>query len=137
MPYFVGVALALGLVVFARAARFDRDRAFYPTVLIVVAAYYPLFGAMSDSPVAVLVESLVTVAFAVVAVTGFRTSLWVVVAGLAGHGVFDALHGHLVPNPGVPRWWPAFCLVFDVAAAAGLAWFLRRGAPAARMASSS
>ena len=29
-------------------------------------------------------------------------------------------------NPGVPAWWPAFCLGYDVAAAAILAWLSRR-----------
>jgi hypothetical protein len=24
----------------------------------------------------------------------------------------------LINNPGVPQWWPAFCLAYDVAAAA-------------------
>lgn len=33
-------------------------------------------------------------------------------------------HGHLVANPGVPRWWPGFCLAFDVVVAAILAWLL-------------
>jgi hypothetical protein len=46
--------------------------------------------------------------------------------------VFDALHGFVVTNPGVPEWWPAFCLSFDVAAAGILAWLLTRSKLAAR-----
>lgn len=40
MPYVVGVVLSLIVALFARRVGFDRDRAFYPTVLIVVALYY-------------------------------------------------------------------------------------------------
>jgi hypothetical protein len=46
---------------------------------------------------------------------------------LAGHGFFDAVHGYVIENGGVPAWWPAWCLAYDVGAAAGLAWLLRRG----------
>lgn len=37
MPYVVGIVLSLGVALFARRVGFDRDRAFYPTVLIVIA----------------------------------------------------------------------------------------------------
>ena len=100
----------------------DRDRAFYPTVLIVIASYYVLFAAMSGSLSAVLLESIVMTGFSVAAVAGFRSSARIVIAGLAAHGVFDALHGHILENSGVPHWWPAFCLAFDLGAAGGLAW---------------
>jgi len=40
--------------------------------------------------------------------------------------VFDVLHGLVVANPGVPPWWPGFCLTYDVGAAAFLAWLLLR-----------
>ena len=33
----------------------------------------------------------------------------------------------MIENAGVPAWWPAWCLAYDVGAAAGLAWLLRRG----------
>jgi hypothetical protein len=44
------------------------------------------------------------------------------VAGLSAHGIFDFLHGHLVSNPGVPLWWPQFCLAYDLATAGFFAW---------------
>ena len=127
MAYLIGLVLSLGVAVFARYEGFDRDRAFYATVLIVVASYYVLFAAMSGSISTVLVEVVVMAVFAVAAVAGFKWSVWIVVAGLAGHGIQDAFHGHLVANSGVPAWWPAFCLAYDVGAAAWLAWLVRRG----------
>jgi hypothetical protein len=127
MPYVMGIVLSAGVAVFARYAGFDRDRAFYPTVVIVVASYYVLFAAMSGSVQAVVIESVVMTLFVAAAVAGFKWSAWIVVAALAGHGVFDAVHGDLIENAGVPAWWPAWCLAYDVGAAAGLAWLLRHG----------
>jgi hypothetical protein len=56
---------------------FDRDRALYPTVLIVIASYYVLFAAMSESVHTVLLESIVMAGFSIAAVVGFKS-----VAGL-------------------------------------------------------
>lgn len=129
LPYVVGVALAFGVAVFARCVGFDRDRAFYPTVLIVIASYYVLFAAMVGSVEIVLRESLVMTPFVIAAVAGFKGRPWIIVAGLAAHGVQDAVHGHIIANAGVPAWWPAWCLAYDVGAAGALAWLLtRRGA---------
>jgi len=61
------------------------------------------------------------------AVAGSKSSAWIIVVALAGHGVFDAVHGQLIENAGVPAWWPAWCLAYDVGAAAGLAWLLQHG----------
>jgi hypothetical protein len=113
--------------VFARSVGLDRDRAFYPTVVIVVALYYVLFAVMSGSVPTIVLEFVVMSLFAIAAVVGFKSSAWIVVAALAGHGVFDAVHGYVIENAGVPAWWPGWCLAYDVGAAAGLAWLLRRG----------
>jgi hypothetical protein len=118
------LALAVGLL--GRVAGFDRDRAFYPTVLIVIALYYALFAVMGGSVQALLVESLVIAVFVGAAIAGFGRSLWLVFAGFAAHGMFDFVHGRLIANPGVPLWWPNFCLAFDLVAAAYLALLLRK-----------
>jgi hypothetical protein len=125
MDYVIGIVLALVVSGCAALVGFDRDRVFYPTQLLVIASYYVLFAVMSGSGHAVLVESLVMTAFAALAVVGFKSTLWIVAAALAGHGVFDAVHGYLVTNPGVPVWWPAFCLAYDVTAAGAMVWLLK------------
>src|SRR4051812_1957730 len=127
LPYVVGIVLSIGVALFARWVGFDRDRAFYPTVLIVIASYYVLFAAMIGSIETVLLEGIVMTPFVIAAVAGFKGSLWIVVGALAAHGVQDAVHGHIVANAGVPAWWPAWCLAYDVGAAAALAWLLTRG----------
>ncbi len=107
------------------ALGFDRDRSFYPTVTIVIAFIYALFAVMGGSTSALLLESVVGVGFLVVAVLGFKTSLWLVALALAAHGVFDAVHGRIITNPGVPAFWPGFCAAYDVTAGAYLAWLLK------------
>lgn len=126
MAYLIGVVLAVAVGGIASLLRLDRDRAFYPTVLIVIASYYALFAVMGGTGRALAIEVIVLTGFLAVSGIGFRGSLWVVVAGLAAHGVFDALHDHLITNPGVPLWWPRFCLTYDVVAAAFLASLLLR-----------
>src|SRR6185295_2310707 len=86
MPSVVGIVLSLGVALFARQVGFDRDRAFYPTVLMVIASYYVLFAAMSGSVQAVVIESIVMTGFLIAAVIGFKSSPWIVVGALAGHG---------------------------------------------------
>jgi hypothetical protein len=96
-------------------------------VLTVVATYYILFAAMGTSANAVPVESVAASVFLIVAAAGFRKNLWLVVAGLVGHGVFDFVHHGLIDNSGVPMWWPGFCLAYDVVAGGILAVLLKKG----------
>jgi len=126
MEYLIGVGLALGVCVFAMSVGYDRDRVFYPTVATVVATYYILFAAMGSSTLALVWESLIAGAFCALAVAGFKRNLWLTVVGLAGHGVFDFFHHLLIQNPGVPAWWPGFCLAFDIPAGGFLAILLFR-----------
>ena len=121
MPYVIGVVLAVSVAVMARRVGLDRDRAFYTTVLMVVASYYVLFAAISQSMHTVLIESVVMIAFVIAAIAGFKSNMWIVAAGLAAHGIFDGFHGYLVENAGMPAWWPAFCGAYDVTAP--VAWF--------------
>ena len=124
MPYVIGIVLALAVGAFATAVRLDRDRAFYPVLLIVFGSYYVLFAILGGSGRAIVIESLVTGGFALVATVGFRRNLWLVAAGLVAHGAMDLVHGRMVANPGVPAWWPAWCMSYDVVAGAYLAWRL-------------
>jgi hypothetical protein len=121
MAMIVGSTLALIVGVLATLLRLDRERAFYATVAMVVATYYVLFAAMGASLETLMEESAVGIAFIVTTALGFRISMWIVVAALAGHGALDLVHGHVISNPGVPAWWPPFCMAYDFIAAAYLA----------------
>jgi len=133
MEYIIGTLLALAVSVFATVIGLDRDRGFYPTVTIVIASYYGLFAVMGGSSEALAAEAVVIAGFILVAALGFRFNLWLLVAALAGHGVFDFFHGHVVSNSGVPAWWPMFCLTYDISAAGYLAWLLVRSVVPAKL----
>ena len=127
MAYVIGLVLALAVSVYATAMRLDRDRAFYPTVTIVIGFLYALFAAMGASTGVLVLESVVGAVFLAAAVAGFKASLWIVAVALAAHGVFDVAHGRVISNPGVPAFWPAFCSAYDLTAAAYLACLLKLG----------
>jgi hypothetical protein len=81
---------------------------------------------MAASTTALMLECVAAVLFMTVAVIGFKTRLWLVAAALACHGVFDFFHHYIIANPGVPAWWPGFCLAFDIVAAGYLAVLLMK-----------
>jgi hypothetical protein len=127
MEYLIGLFLSLAVAALAVIVGFDRERTFYPTVLIVVASYYVLFAAMAGSSRTLVIEIVVAVSFLLLAVFGYKKSLWLIAAALIGHGVFDLVHRVVIENPGVPSWWPGFCMSFDVVLGALLAVRLWKG----------
>jgi hypothetical protein len=95
MEYFVGVVLAFFVSLGATVVGLDRDRAFYPVVTMVVASYYALFAVIG----------------------GGQALQWELIP-------ISLFHAGLIHNPGVPSWWPMFCMTYDLVAAAYLAWLL-------------
>jgi hypothetical protein len=127
MALLVGVLLAITVGVMTTIVGFARDRSFYPTVMIVIAAIYTLFAAMGATTQTLVFEALAGLIFIAVAVWGFKSSLWLVAAALAAHGIFDVGHDYVISNPGVPVWWPAFCSAYDLTAAGFLALLITSG----------
>jgi hypothetical protein len=121
MEYLIGIILSAAVAGSAAIIGFDRERSFYATVLIVIASYYVLFAVQGASARTLAFEAIISSLFSAIAVLGFRTNLWYVVAAIMGHGVFDFLHHLFIENPCVPLWWPGFCLAFDVIFGAFLA----------------
>ena len=122
MEYVVGIAAATTVGLFGTLVGFDKERGFYPVVLIVIASLYLLFAVMASSAEALVAEAIPALVFVTMAVLGFRNNApWLVVAGLALHGGFDFFHPAVITNAGVPVWWPGWCLSYDVVAAAYLA----------------
>lgn len=117
MEYIVGVTLALLFCAAAAVLGMDRERVFYPAVVMAVASYYLAF-AVGDGRGGVMgSEVAIAAVFIAGAVLGFKRSPWIAVVALGGHGVMDAFHHHMVHNTGVPQAWPGFCMSFDVTAA--------------------
>ncbi len=114
IPVVVGVFTAVAIAALARSTRFDQDRSFYPTVLVVIAAYYILFAVMGGSPQALVWELAAAVAFSTVAITGALRLPVLVGVGIVAHGLFDFVHHTMIEDAGVPDWWPGFCGSLDV-----------------------
>lgn len=124
MALLVGALLAAAIAILATSVGWDRDRSYYAVVTFVVASLYVLFAVIGADSSTLLTEILVGVVFITAAIVGYKKSLWIVMVALAGHGIFDIFHGMLIANPGVPEFWPDFCMAFDVSYGAYFAWQL-------------
>jgi hypothetical protein len=89
----------------------------YALSLALIAAVYIGFAVADGRPTVIAVEAGIAGLFVVVGAAGVTGPAWLLVAGLAGHGVKDLWQHrrHFVANT---RWWPPFCLVVDWVAAA-------------------
>ena len=89
----------------------------YALGLVLIAAVYIGFAVADGRAAVIAVEVSVAGAFVVVAAAAVTGSAWLLVAGLAGHGLKD-LWQHRTQFVANTRWWPPFCLVVDWVAAA-------------------
>ena len=114
IPVVIGLLLAVGIATLARFTRFDEDRSFYSTILIIIASYYVLFAVLGGSRHALGWELVIGVVFSAVAIIGALVLPALVGIGIIAHGLFDLVHDVLITNSGVPTWWPSFCGSIDV-----------------------
>ena len=114
LPIVVGVLLGIGIAALGKFTRFDQDRSFYFTILVVIASYYVLFAVMGGSGQALIWELVVAAVFSTVAIVGALFFPTLVGMGIVAHGLFDFVHDGIVENQGVPTWWPGFCGSIDV-----------------------
>ena len=128
----VAWGIALGVVQAASPLAFPWLDA--PTVyalgLAVIAAIYIGFAVADGRRHVLAVETAVATAFVVVAAAAVPGSGWLIVAGLAGHGVKDTWQ-HRTGFVHGTRWWPPFCAAVDVVAAALIALAITTGFPVA------
>jgi hypothetical protein len=104
IPVVVGVLLAAGIAALAKFTRFDEDRSFYPTVLVIIASYYLLSAVLGGSGHALVWELVIAVAFSTAAIIGAVFSPTLVGIGILTHGLSDLVHDVIIQNPGVPTW---------------------------------
>ena len=88
--------------------------------LAVIAPIYIGFAVADGRPVVIAVECSVAGLFVVLAMAGVTGSAWLLVIGLAGHGVKDAWQ-HRTHYVAGTRWWPPFCAAVDWVVAAIIA----------------
>jgi hypothetical protein len=92
----------------------------YALGLAVIAPVYVGLAVSDGRPAVFAVETGVAGTFIVIAAAAITGTPWLLVIGLAGHGLKDLWQHrtHFVANT---RWWPPFCLVVDWVAAAVIA----------------
>ena len=113
-PILVGVVLGIAVAALAKFTRFDEDRSFFSTVLVIIASYYVLFAVLDGSHHALVWELVIAIVFSTVAILGALFFPTLVGIGIVAHGVFDLVHDSIIENAGVPTWWPNFCASIDV-----------------------
>ena len=88
----------------------------YALGLVLIASVYIGFAVADGRWLVIAVETNVAAIFVLVAAAAITESPWLLVVGLAGHGLKDLWQhrSHFVANT---RWWPPFCLVVDAVAA--------------------
>jgi hypothetical protein len=100
----------------------------YALGLAVIAAIYIGFAVADGRRHVLAVETAVASAFVVVAAAAVTGTAWLIVAGLAGHGVKD-MWQHRTGFVAGTRWWPPFCAAVDFVAAALIAVAIVAGVP--------
>ena len=99
----------------------------YALGLTFIAAIYIGFSVSDGRAQAIAVECVVASVFVVVAAVGVTGSAWLLVAGLAGHGVKDWVQ-HRTGYVAHMRWWPPFCAAVDFVVSGFLAVVIVAGA---------
>ena len=105
-----------------------EPRTVYALGLPLIAAVYIGFSVADGRRKVIAAECSVVGLFVVVAAMSVSGSTWLIVLGLAGHGLKDLWQHrtHFVRNT---RWWPPFCATVDFVAAGILATAILIGVP--------
>ena len=92
----------------------------YAMGIAVIGAIYIGFAVADGRPNVIAVETTVAFTFVLIAAAAITGTAWLLVVGLAGHGLKD-MWQHRTQFVSTTRWWPPFCLVVDWTAAAIIA----------------
>ncbi len=84
----------------------------YAMGLTLIAAVYVGFAVADGRWRIIAVESTLAASFVVLAAVAVTGSAWLLVAGLAAHGLKD-LWQHRTQYVTGTRWWPPFCVAVD------------------------
>jgi hypothetical protein len=108
----IGLALSIVIIIFAKVTRFERDRSFFCTILIVIASYYVLFAVIAER--SIIRELIVASAFVSIAILGSYKSLTIIGFGIVAHGIYDIFYMLYIKEIIAPIWWPSFCAALDI-----------------------
>ena len=126
LPILIGIFSCVIMILVARQLGPKREMRIYAVGLVVAALIYVGFAIAGDATLSWLVlESGGLVLFTLIALYGLRVSAWALVQGWAAHAVWDVLLHQVMEVGFVPKWYPGFCLGFDLLLAAYIALRLR------------
>jgi hypothetical protein len=92
----------------------------YALGLVLIAGIYIGFSVADGRAKVIAVETVVASVFVVVGAASVTGPGWLIVVGLAGHGLKD-MWQHRTGFVSTTRWWPPFCAAVDFVAAALIA----------------
>ena len=98
----------------------------YALGLVVIASVYIGFAVADGRPIVLTVEIGIAALFVIIAAAAVTGPEWLLVVGLAGHGLKD-LWQHRSRFVANTRWWPPFCAAVDFVAAAIIAFEIAVG----------
>ena len=107
-PVICGVAVGVIQAASPLGFWWLAPRTVYALGLVLIAAVYIGFGVADGRRHVIAIESGVAGLFVVVAAVGVSGSAWLIVLGLAAHGLKD-LWQHRTQFVRNTRWWPPFC----------------------------
>jgi hypothetical protein len=96
------------------------DATVFAIEIALIASIYIGFAVADGRPKIIAVESTVAFTFVLIAAVAVTGTPWLLVLGLAGHGVKD-LWQHRTHFVSTTRWWPPFCMAVDFVVAAIIA----------------
>jgi len=126
LPFLIGIGLTIAVLGVNAAIGLHKERGVWPSLLIAIAAFYVVFAFEHSDHSGIALQSVIALGFMALALIGYKSSLWLIVAGLVLHGIFDAVSLAYTANP-APNWWGPFCIGVDGLLALMLCWCMLRG----------
>jgi hypothetical protein len=127
VPLVAGTAIGVAQAASPFAFWWLPPATVYAMGLVFIAAVYIGFSVADGRAKVIAAEVAVATLFVLVAAAAVTGPAWLLVVGLAGHGLKD-LWQHRTQFVTGTRWWPPFCAAVDWVAGAILAIALAAGA---------
>lgn len=125
LPIVIGIGLAVPFLAIAWWTGLRKERAFYATLIVAIAFFYPVFAIGTDV-MTLVVNTGVAALFIVAAFYGYVRRPWVLPIALAAHAGFDVRVARL--GTPAPSWWAGLCIGVDLTLAVGAFLTLRSDA---------
>jgi hypothetical protein len=111
----IGALSCVALILGARRLGQKREMRIYAIGLVSAALIYVGFAVFGGASISWLVLELGgLVLFSFVAIVGLRINAWTLVLGWVVHAVWDVSLHKVAELEFVPKWYPIFCVGFDV-----------------------